>query len=80
MISEANARKFAHDWLDSWNSHDLDRVVSHYDNNVEYYSVFVNKLTNNETGMLSGKEYLREYFRKGLEAYPDLHFQLHNFF
>jgi len=80
MIAEQNAYKFALDWIDSWNSHDLDRVMSHYDKDVEYFSPFVAKLGSNELGRLSGKENVRNYLQKGLEAYPDLHFILGNVF
>ena len=80
MITEENAYKFAHDWIDSWNSHDLDRVMSHYDEDVEYFSPFVAKLYSNELGRLSGKENVRNYLQKGLDAYPDLHFILENVF
>ena len=44
IISEEYAYKFADDWIDSWNSHDLDRVMSHYDEELIYFSPFVAKL------------------------------------
>ena len=31
MITEEQARPFAKDWIEAWNSHDLERVMSHYD-------------------------------------------------
>jgi hypothetical protein len=80
MITEQEAEKFAIDWIASWNAHDLDRVMSHYDDDVEYYSMFVARLTDNETGRLKGKDKVREYLAKGLAAYPDLEFELLNFF
>ena len=40
MITEEQAKKFAEDWVEAWNSHDLELVMSHYDENVEYFSVF----------------------------------------
>ena len=80
MINEEQARAFAKDWIESWNAHDLNRVMSHYDNDVEYYSVFLLKLTDNKTGMLRGKEKIKEYLGKGLLAYPELNFKLINVF
>ncbi len=76
MITEDQAQAFAEDWIASWNDHDLDRIISHYANDVEYYSVFLAKLTENKTGKLQGKDKLREYLSRGLAAYPDLHFEL----
>jgi len=80
MVTEEQAHKFATDWINSWNAHDLDRVMSHYDDNVEYYSMFLLKLTDSQTGMLQGKENVKEYLAKGLDAYPDLQFKLINVF
>jgi ketosteroid isomerase-like protein len=76
MITKEQANKFANDWVASWNTHDLDRVMSHYDDNVEYYSQFVLKLTDNKSGMLQGKNEVQQYLAKALQTYPDLHFKL----
>ncbi len=80
MITEELAQKFANEWIDAWNSHDLDQVMEHYDDSVEYYSVFLLKLTESKTGKLQGKENVKKYLAKGLAAYPDLHFELINVF
>ena len=80
MITEEQANKFANDWIESWNAHDLDRIMSHYDEDVEYFSMFLIKLSDNKTGMLRGKDNLKEYLAKGLAKYPDLHFKLLNVF
>jgi hypothetical protein len=76
MITEQKAREFASHWIDSWNAHDLEEIISHYADDVEYFSVFLLKLSNNPTGMLQGKGNVKEYFAKGLAAYPDLRFVL----
>jgi hypothetical protein len=80
MISENKAHEFANEWVAAWNAHDIDRVMSHYDDNVEYFSAFVVKLTGNHSGMIQGKELVKEYLSKGLEAYPDLNFKLQRIF
>jgi hypothetical protein len=80
MITEQQALKFANDWIASWNAHDLDRVMSHYADDVEYFSMFVAKLTGDESGRIKGKDGVREYLAKGLAAYPDLNFKLINCF
>lgn len=66
MITKEQAQNFANDWIASWNAHDLDLVMSHYDEDVEYFSMFLLKLTDNKTGMLQGKENVRNYLSKGL--------------
>ena len=80
MISEEQAREFANDWIDSWNAHDLERIMAHYDESVEYSSIFLLRLTDNQIGTVQGKQSVREYLAKGLAAYPDLHFKLLNVF
>ena len=76
MMTEQQAIEFANNWIAAWNAHDLERVMAHYDNNVEYFSVFLLKLTDSTTGMLQGKNNVKAYLAKGLEVYPNLQFTL----
>jgi predicted ester cyclase len=69
------AREFALDWVDSWNSHDLERILSHYDDEVLLVSPVALKLLSGD-GTVRGKAALRQYFLRGLEAFPDLRFDL----
>jgi hypothetical protein len=75
-IQPAFARAFAQEWADSWNSHDLDRILSHYDDDVALLSPVALNLLKNGTGMVQGKAALRDYFQLGLKAYPELRFEL----
>jgi predicted ester cyclase len=69
------AREFAQDWVDAWNSHDLQRILSHYDDEVLLVSPVALKLLSGD-GTVRGKAALRQYFLRGLEAFPDLRFDL----
>jgi len=69
-ITANDADAFATDWLSAWNSHDLDRIVSHYHAEVEYHSPFVATLTGSSP--LQGIAALREYVSAALTRYPDL--------
>ena len=69
------AREFAQDWVDAWNSHDLERILDHYDDDVILTSPVALKLLNGD-GTVQGKAALRDYFLRGVQAYPDLHFDL----
>lgn len=40
------AREFAQDWVDAWNGHDLERILSHYDDEVLLTSPVALKLLN----------------------------------
>ncbi|MDJ1505141.1 nuclear transport factor 2 family protein [Xanthocytophaga agilis] len=76
MLTKEIATEFAHDWVDSWNKHDLDRVLDHYTDDFEMTTPLIVSLMNEPSGTLSGKDRVRNYWEKGLEKYPDLHFQI----
>lgn len=65
----------AQDWIAAWNAHDLEQILSHYAEDVEFRSPFVVKLTGQAAGVLRGKAALRDYFGRGLAAYPSLRFE-----
>ncbi|MGC1461722.1 MAG: nuclear transport factor 2 family protein [Terracidiphilus sp.] len=74
-LQDSFAREFAQEWVDSWNSHDLERILTHYEDDVLLSSPVALKLLNGD-GTVRGKAALREYFLRGLQAYPDLQFDL----
>jgi len=69
------ARKFAQDWVEAWNSHDLERILTHYDDAVVLTSPVALKLLNGD-GTVRGKAALHAYFLRGIQAFPDLRFDL----
>jgi len=71
-----NHEKFSKKWIESWNKHDLDAILSHYDEDMEFHSPFITKLNFNSSGMITSKQELRDYFTIGLNTYPDLNFKL----
>jgi hypothetical protein len=75
ILTEEKAHSFAAEWFESWNSHDLDRILSHYAENVVLISPIAAKLLNDPTGAVKGKLALRAYFQKGLDAFPQLRFE-----
>lgn len=66
----------AQEWIHAWNSHDLDLILKHYHEDVEFSSPFIARLTHRADGTVRGRKELGEYFARGLAAYPDLHFKL----
>ena len=80
MISDETAAAFAREWVAAWNAHDLDRILAHYDERVEFHSPFVVQIAVEPSGRLTGRERLRGYFAEALKRYPDLHFNLHRVF
>jgi len=80
MIINEKAEQFAEEWIKAWNNHDLNTILSHYSDQIEFYSPFIPLLKFNETGVITNKADLKRYFEIGLNAYPDLQFTLHKFF
>lgn len=76
MLTQSDATKFAHDWIAAWNSRDLDAILSHYDANITLTSPVAAKILGDHTGIVSGIAGLRDYFKKGLELFPELRFEL----
>jgi hypothetical protein len=76
LITKQKPYQMALDWIEVWNRHDLDAILSHHADDVEFTSPFVVKLLVNPSGTIKSKEVLKSYFEKGLEAYPDLKFEL----
>ena len=61
---------FAKGWIQAWNRRDLEAVLSHYTEDIEFQSPLVVKLLGETSGTVRGKQNLREYFRKALAAFP----------
>jgi hypothetical protein len=76
MPTAPDAQEFAHAWIIAWNSHDLDRILFHYAENIVLTSPAAAKLLNDPAGTVTGIPALRAYFQRGLQAFPNLHFEL----
>ena len=76
MISREEAWKFAHDWLHAWNQHDVDLIMQHYADSIEFCSPVVEKVLGDPRGVVSGIDNLRDYFSKQLKNFHTLNFQL----
>lgn len=76
MIDKIFAAHFAKEWLDAWNSHDLDRILLHYADDFEMTSPVIISIAGEPSGMLKGKEKVRAYWAKALQRIPDLRFEL----
>ena len=74
MITKETAVQFAREWEASWNSHDIERIISHYADGIVLVSPIAGKLLG--TPEVKGIEAVKSYFMKGLQAYPDLKFEI----
>jgi SnoaL-like domain len=75
-MTEADAQRFGIEWVEAWNSHDLERILSHYSEDVEVTSPLIETVLGPGRTSVRGKKALRAYWGPALERYPDLHFVL----
>jgi ketosteroid isomerase-like protein len=75
-MTKDEAWELANHWAAAWNGHDLDQIMSHYEDEFELISPVAAQLLGAPDGKVAGKANLRAYFKRGLDAYPELHFHL----
>ncbi len=80
MLTAAEADELAHQWIEAWNDHDLERILRHYADDVVFSSPFIQKIGTSPSGAIFGTKALREYFTAALARYPTLTFRLHAVF
>lgn len=75
-MNDAQLQAFAFEWIAAWNSHDLERILSHYSEDIAVTSPFVEKIMGPGQRTISGKSALRDYWSAALGKYTDLKFDL----
>jgi ketosteroid isomerase-like protein len=73
-------KDFAREWVEAWNSHDLARILSHYEEDVTLISPRAKLVLGVEDGTVRGKAALGDYLRAALVKVPDLKFTLNRVF
>lgn len=80
MLTAGKASQFAEEWIEAWNSHDLNRIVAHYSDDIIFSSPLVASVGGVATGSLCGREVLGVYFQAALSRFPSLRFELRTVF
>ena len=75
-MDEAAAREFVQDWLEAWNTRDLERVLTHFADEVTFTQPLAAQIFAASDGVVSSKDALRSYWTQRLDHNPDLHFEL----
>ena len=76
MLDKAFAARFATEWIEAWNSHDLTRILSHYTDDFEMSSPVIVQIAGEPSGTLKGKAAVGAYWREALARIPNLRFEL----
>lgn len=68
---------FAAEWIAAWNAHDLERILSHYAEDIVFRSPVVRQRFGKASGEVSGKDELRAYWSGAFApGAPALRFEL----
>lgn len=73
-MTRDDARRFAKEWADAWNTRDVERVLSHFADRVAFTSPTALAVAG--TGTVRGKEALRSYWNAALSRIESLGFTL----
>ena len=67
---------FANAWIQAWNSHDLEKILSFYREDVRFSSPLLAKVSPHTDGVVLGIGGLRSYWGRVLINHPGLWFKL----
>lgn len=70
-----DADRFTREWIDAWNARDLDAVLAHYSDDFEMSSPFIAQIAGVESGKLTGKQQVQQYWASALARMPELKFE-----
>lgn len=75
MSTEKNL-SIAHLWFEAFNAHNLEKLLSLYDDEAAHFSPKL-KIRHPETkGLVTGKEALRTWWKEAFEQLPTLHYKV----
>jgi len=75
MITTKNL-SIAHKWFEAFNNHNLDQLLSLYDEDAEHFSPKL-KIKKPETnGLAIGKQSLHNWWQEAFEQLPTLHYKV----
>lgn len=75
MSTEKNL-SIAHLWFEAFNAHDLEKLLSLYDDEAEHFSPKL-KIRHPETnGLVTRKEALRAWWQDAFDRLPSLHYKV----
>jgi len=71
-----DAQAFAVEWVEAWNAHDLELILTHFSDSVTFSSPVATMIVPESGGVIQGKAALRDYWREGLRRTPNLRFAI----
>jgi hypothetical protein len=75
-LTRAQGDRLAAEWIEAWNGHELDSILSLYSSEVVFQTPTIIDTLGIPDGTVRGVDALREHFARGLKRLPDLRFEL----
>jgi hypothetical protein len=71
-----NLKGIAHAWFDAFNTHDIETLLTLYDEDAEHYSPKLKVQQPETNGLIKGKDALRAWWTDAFVRLPQLHYTL----
>ncbi len=75
MTSE-EINRIAIEWFEAFNQHDLERLLSLYDESAEHYSPKLKVRLPETKGFIKGENALRQWWKDSFDRLPSLHYKV----
>lgn len=63
-------------WFEAFNEHDLEKLLSLYDDNAQHYSPKLKQRRPETNGLITGKDALRSWWQDAFDRLPDLYYKM----
>lgn len=75
MLAEKNL-SIAHLWFEAFNAHNLEKLLSLYDDEAQHFSPKLKIRLPETEGLITGKDALRTWWKDAFERLPSLHYKV----
>ena len=75
MTPEKNL-SIAHLWFEAFNAHNLEKLLSLYDEDAQHYSPKLKVRLPETKGLVTGKDALRAWWKDSFDRLPTLHYKV----
>lgn len=72
----ANNKDIARLWFEAFNTHDLEKLLSLYDDNAQHYSPKLKMRLPETKGIMNGKHALRNWWQEAFNSLPSLKYEV----
>jgi ketosteroid isomerase-like protein len=75
-MSASSNKQIATKWFEAFNQHDLENLLSLYDDDAQHYSPKLKMRMPETLGLIKGKRALREWWQDAFERLPTLNYEV----